>query len=279
MQESTTEESKTKANITEANTTQENITEGVKMYSSNAIAMATFLGGPLVAGYLIRENYRALGEEKKAKQAWILGIIATVVIFGGLLLLSDTIVERIPNYIFPAIFAGIVSWIVEVKQGDKLRQHKAFNNVFYSGWRSAGLALVSALIVVICIVGVVFLMPEDKVYEQYQTEFVQFSENEEETLKFYDNITTKSQAELLQDLDQVILPKWEENIEIIKKTNQIENLPAELVKQNENLLVYSEFRLIAFTIWRRAIAEDTDQYTAELEEIHTAIEKQLDKLR
>lgn len=260
-------------------TEQENTTEEVKLYSSNAIAMATFLGGPLVAGYLLCENYRVLGEEKKAKQAFVLGIIATIVVFGGLLLLPETIVDRIPNYVFPAIFAGIASWIVETKQGDILRQHKAFGNAFYSGWRSAGLALVSALIILICVVGVVFLMPEDKIYEQYRTEFVQFSENEEQTLKFYEDVTTKPSAELLRDLDHIILPKWKENIEIIKKINQIENLPTELVEQSEKLVVYSELRLQAFTIWRRAIAEDTDQYTEELEEIHTAIEKQLDQLR
>lgn len=58
-----------------------------------------------------------------------------------------------------------------------------------------------------------------------------------------------------------------------------ENLPLELIEQSEKLLVYSELRLQAFAIWRRVIVEDTDQYTEELEEIHTAIEKQLDQLR
>jgi len=227
-------------------TEQENSTKDIKLYSSNSIAMATFLGGPLVAGYLIRENYRALQEERKAKQALVWGIIATIVVFGALLLLPEAIVDRIPNYIFPAIFAGIVSWIVEAKQGDVLRQHKANQNEFYSGWRSAGLALVSALMIMICVVGVIFLMPEDKEYEQYNIEFVQFSKNEEETLGFYDDLLTKSRMELLHDLDHTILPKWEENREIIKKTNQMENLPAELVEQNKNLLEYNELRLRAF---------------------------------
>ncbi|WHT40394.1 hypothetical protein QNH98_07395 [Myroides sp. mNGS23_01] len=46
-------------------TAQENPTQDVKLYTPNAIRLATFLGGPLIAGYLIRENYLALQEEKK----------------------------------------------------------------------------------------------------------------------------------------------------------------------------------------------------------------------
>ncbi|MGG5507348.1 MULTISPECIES: hypothetical protein [unclassified Myroides] len=125
---------------------QENTTYESKFYSVNAIRIATFLGGPLIAGYLIRANYRALAEEQKAQQALVLGIVSTLVLVVGLLLLPVEWVDRIPNYIFPAIFAGIAGWIVEVKQGDVLRLHKENNKRFYSNWKAVGLALLSALI-------------------------------------------------------------------------------------------------------------------------------------
>ncbi|HEY2722089.1 MAG TPA: hypothetical protein VGI82_10215, partial [Chitinophagaceae bacterium] len=52
-----------------------------KLYSENAIRVGTFLGGPLVAGYLIADNYKQLGQMEKVRTTWILSIFATVVIF------------------------------------------------------------------------------------------------------------------------------------------------------------------------------------------------------
>ncbi len=127
-------------------TEQKNTAHNIKFYSANAICLATFLGGPLIAGYLIRANYRALAEEQKAQQALVLGIVSTLLFLVALLLLPVELVDRIPNYIFPAIFTGIVGWIVEVKQGNILRQHKENNKEFYSNWKAAGLAFLSALI-------------------------------------------------------------------------------------------------------------------------------------
>lgn len=34
-----------------------------KLYSQKGISIATFFGGPLAAGYLIRQNFIALGKE------------------------------------------------------------------------------------------------------------------------------------------------------------------------------------------------------------------------
>lgn len=137
---------------------QENPTRDLKLYSPNAIRLATFLGGPLIAGYLIRENYLALQEEKKAKQALLLGIVSTVAFFGLLFLVPTTVIDRIPNFIFPLLFTGIVSWIVEVKQGDVLRKHQEENNTFYSMWRAAGLALISAVLLFASVFMLVFVL-------------------------------------------------------------------------------------------------------------------------
>ena len=39
-----------------------------KIYKNRAIEIATFLGGPLVAGYLIAENFKAFNEPDKSKK-------------------------------------------------------------------------------------------------------------------------------------------------------------------------------------------------------------------
>ena len=54
-----------------------------KLYNGRAIYIGTFLGGPLVAGYLAAENFKRFGQPDKVRTAWVVAIIATVVIVGA----------------------------------------------------------------------------------------------------------------------------------------------------------------------------------------------------
>ncbi|MEJ6792401.1 MAG: hypothetical protein QNK89_06645 [Lacinutrix sp.] len=99
------------------------------------------------------------------------------------------------------------------------------------------------LILFIGIFGYIFLSPDGEEYEIYENEIAKFSKNESETLVFYNNIDTESKASLLNELDKIIIPKWEENIEIINKTNTIENLSIDFLEQNKILLKYYKLRL------------------------------------
>ena len=153
------EEEKTPDNVTPDNAIQENKMKGIKLYSMNAVTLATFLGGPLVAGYFIRENYRALGQVEKAKEATAFGIGISIFIVLGLLLLPDELAERIPNFVFPMIFTLIAGWITDRKQGEVLRQHKAHNNTFYSIWRAVGFGLLSAVLFVLIALALVLILP------------------------------------------------------------------------------------------------------------------------
>jgi len=240
-------------------------TPAVLFYSANAIQLATFLGGPLIGGYLIRENYRTLGDEQKGKQALLWGIVATILVFGVLLALPSTISDRIPNYVLPALFAGVIRWIVEVKQGAVLREHKEQNRKFYSNWRAVGLALISACMIALVVFITVFLWPNDPVYKAYQTQLDVFTQNEQETLVFYDDLYTKTRDELSRELTLFILPKWEENLALINEAGQMENFPADLQEHQKNLL-NSELRIEAFKLFQRALEENTEQYSEESKE-------------
>lgn len=257
---------------------QKDLTQSVQFYSTGAIGMATFLGGPLIGGYLIRENYRILQEEKKGKQALLWGIATTILVFGGLLLLPASVLDRLPSYVLPAIFAGVASWIVEVKQGAILRQHKEQNRAFYSNWKAAGLALIAALIQVVLIFVTAFFLPNDPAYETYQTQLDVFTQNEQKTLVFYDDLYTKPNRVLLYELEEIALPLWKENLQLINQTAQLENLPKELREHNDKLRTYSELRIEAFELFKRALSEDTDQYDSEIQVIHEKIDQLLNEL-
>lgn len=264
--------------MTETELKTESIKKDIKLYSAKAISVATFLGGPLVAGYLIGENFKAIDKPTEGRNSLVIGIVATIILFGGLFMIPENIIDKIPQQIIPLLYTGIIWGMVEWKQGDILKAHKENNNSFFSGWRAAGIGLISLLILGIGIFAYVFVSTDHEIYEKYDTELAQFYENESETLVFYNNLSTETNNSLLKELDEKTIPKWKENIAIINKTNQFENLPSELIKQNEILLKYSELRVQAFELFRKAIKEDTDEYAPQLDEKHIQINKELDKL-
>lgn len=134
--------------------------ENLKLYSKKAITIATFFGGPLVAGILIRRNYLNLGEERKAINSLLIGIFSTVLLIVGILMIPENIIDYIPNILFPAIYTGIVNLIVKKNQGDNLKSHLENNGEFYSGWKAAGISIFSAIIIVA--IAFVFIMVTER---------------------------------------------------------------------------------------------------------------------
>lgn len=256
----------------------ENITRNIKLYSSKAIGGAAFLGGPLAASYMIGENFKALNKPNEGKISLIIGIIFTIILFSGIFIIPENIIDKIPSQLIPLIYTGLFVGFVEWKQGEILKLHKENGNSFFSGWRAAGIGFISLIIILIGILGYTYFEMDNEIYEKYDTELNAFSKNEEETLVFYDYINSKSNYFLIKELDNKTIPKWEENIDIINKTNKYENLPSELFEQNKLLLSYSKLRLKAFKLFKKAIEEDTDKYLPQIEKIHKEIDKILTKL-
>lgn len=251
-----------------------NTTKELKLFSSNSIKIATFLGGPLAFGYMMWKNCLSLGQDQKGKIILVVSIIFTILLFSSLFLLPETFIDKIPRTIIPLIYTAIAYAIVEQAQGKILKKHKDNGNKFYSGWNVAGTTIISLVSILVIVLALVFIYPQNEVYD---VEIAKFSKNEHETLIFYDNLNTNSRASLLEELETII-PKWKENIEIINKVNQFEDLSKELKEQNKLLLEYSELRIETFELFKKAIKEDTDKYSDELEELHLKIDKTLEKL-
>lgn len=264
--------------MTEIKTQIDNITKDIKLYSSNAISGATFLGGPLAAGYLISENFKALDKPDEGRKSLIIGILATIVLFGGIFMLPEKIADKIPRQIIPLIYTGIIWGIVEWKQGETLKAHKENENSFFSGWKAAGIGLISLLIIGIGIFGYAYIESSNPAYEIYDTKIAEFSKNENESLTFYDNIDSKSNSTLLSELDNKVIPKWKSNIQLINELNSLDGISSDLLDQNKALLKYSELRLEAFLLIRKAVSEETDKYDSQLNMLNIKIDNELKKL-
>ncbi|WP_282042686.1 hypothetical protein [Winogradskyella flava] len=256
----------------------ENTTENIKLYSSKAIGGATFLGGPLAAGYMISENFKALDKPDNGRKSLIMGIATTIVLFGGMAMLPERIIDKIPRQLIPLIYTGIIWGIVEWTQGDVLKAHKENGNSFFSGWKAAAIGLISLIIIGIGIFGYVYIESNNPAYKIYDTKIAEFSKNESESLTFYDNINFKSNSTLLSELDNKVIPKWERNIQLINELENIDGLPSDLLDQNKTLLTYSELRLEAFLLIKKAISEDTGKYDTQLNMLNIKIENELNKL-
>jgi len=118
-----------------------------KIYSEKNIWRATFLGGPLVAGYLIAENFKAFNEPEKVRKTWVIAVIATILIFSGAFLMADA--EKSPRYLIPIIYSAIAYLIAQRCQSKSISHHISVGGLMFSVWRALGISLVGAVITVL----------------------------------------------------------------------------------------------------------------------------------
>lgn len=126
-----------------------------KIYKDRAIWVGTFLGGPLAAGYLIAENFKAFNETDKAKKTWIYTIIATIIIFGGVFMVPDNV--NVPNQIIPLIYTAIAFYLVQHFQGQNITTHINSGGQLFSWWRTIAVSIIGLVITIIPIFVFAFL--------------------------------------------------------------------------------------------------------------------------
>jgi hypothetical protein len=125
-----------------------------KLYKDRTVYVGTFLGGPLVAGYLAAENYKNLGQTDKVKTTWAIAIVSTLLIFGGVFLIPN--IEKMPRYIIPILYGGIAQYLVQKYQGAAIKSHIAEGGQVYSVWRGVWIGAVGAVILVAILFAVIY---------------------------------------------------------------------------------------------------------------------------
>jgi hypothetical protein len=126
-----------------------------KLYKDRPIYIATFLGGPLVAGYLIAENYKKLGEKQKVWKTWLFTALATILIFGFVFFIQS---PNSPSYLVPIFYSLITAYLVKWLQGDQIKLHQKNMGGFYSPWRAVVVALIGAVVTIAIAFAILYLM-------------------------------------------------------------------------------------------------------------------------
>ena len=119
-----------------------------KLFTENAIRIGTFLGGPLVAGYLIAENFRQLGETKKIQTTWLIAIAATVIVF----VIAWFLPKKTPPYIIPIAYTVGAYELAKKLLGEKIKAHIAAGGQTWP----LGRAVVAGVIGLVIIVAIIF---------------------------------------------------------------------------------------------------------------------------
>lgn len=258
--------------------------ETKRFYSQRAITIATYFGGPLAAGYLVKKNYETLEQPDNARKSLIIGIVSTILIFAGIFSIPEDIIEKIPNALIPLIYTGIIYLIVERVQGKSLKNHKDSGGEFYSGWKAAGVDAIAMLILAAGIALTAFIAGDlsntqpDFDAATYDKEVAKFVDNENKSIAVFNVIETQTPDYLIKEFSKGIV-LWKENKEIVERLNSIENLPIKLKDQNTLLLKYCDLRIQHNEIIIKAISEDTDKYVSEIERIGFEINKILEELK
>ncbi len=130
-----------------------------KIFTNKAISVATFFGGPIAAGFLISKNYKIFGDENAARNSIFIGIISTVLLFAGILMIPEHIIDKIPQALIPGIYTAIIAGLVEKLQGQKIKDFLSENGQKASNWQAAGYGLIGLLIISTFILVLIFAVP------------------------------------------------------------------------------------------------------------------------
>ena len=126
-----------------------------KLYKERAVYAGTLLGGPLIGGYLIAENFKQLGEQEKARKTWLYAILATVAILAAALFIPG--IERIPRFIIPLAYSLGAMNLVKHYQGAAIKAHVDSGGQTYSPIRVALIGLLGLAIMVGLVFGILLL--------------------------------------------------------------------------------------------------------------------------
>jgi len=115
-----------------------------KIYTYKALWVGTIIGGPLVAGYFIAENFKTFNKPRKAKITWAWTIAATILIFGVSFFVPADL--KSPKFLIPPIYTGVAYGLMRHFQKWSIAVHIVSGGESYSWWRVIAVCLIGLAI-------------------------------------------------------------------------------------------------------------------------------------
>ena len=140
---------------TEASGGVSGLDRSMAMYSPPQTFLASFLGGPLAAAWLMSRNYRALGRVRPANRILWIGGVFTVLV----LMIAFMLPERAPNSLVPILYSAAIYQYNTLVFGKVCREHFAAGGRKQSWWRVVGVGLLSLVILMGIMVAAAVIFP------------------------------------------------------------------------------------------------------------------------
>lgn len=248
-----------------------------KYYNAKTIGFATFLGGPLASGILMRANFKNAGNDVAAFRALLLGIFTMILLFGGMFLLPEEVVDQVPKFIVPASYTLVVSLLVNKYQGPFLDEHEEQGGKFYSVWRAAGISLLCIAPIAIAMVLALQSQPSLKDSNLYNDAIAKFAENEEKALNLFSLLEQGNERASIVFIEDQGLPLWKSNLSTLNSLDTLSSLTDDHKEQIKGLKKYCELRIQSYELMHKALKEGSDNYDPQIEQIHTQIQTFLEQ--
>ncbi len=133
----------------------------VKLYTIGWVTLATYIGGPLAGCYLMSENFKNLGNKDLAERMFKIGIMSTILLFGGIAFIPESILDKIPNEIIPFTYTTIIYLYIRKFQGKSIKEHIENGGLKYSGWKVIGISISSVIVSLLYLFILIMLIPEN----------------------------------------------------------------------------------------------------------------------
>lgn len=160
-----------------------------KVYTKKSILLATFLGGPLVAGFLIYKNFKVFGKDDSAQKSLIISIACTMSLFSLIFFIPSSVLDKLPNTLFPFIYTGVIALIINKYQDHLISDHFKNGGIKASNWSAAGYSLIGLVLILCFIIPIAISLP----HEGY-----------EKDLKIYDKVILHTSKKLNQDISEKV---------------------------------------------------------------------------
>lgn len=104
-----------------------------RVYRESSIQMATFLGGPVVGGYMIAQNFKAFDQHGKVQVTWFFACFITLV--------GIALVFLLPLFLYFLAQAVVSAYFLTFYQYEFIRDHIKHGGTLHSVRRSLRIAL------------------------------------------------------------------------------------------------------------------------------------------
>lgn len=125
-----------------------------KVYEESALWVGAFLGGPLIVGYFIAENFKTLKEYDNVRKSYLYTILASIIIFVGISIIPDSI--PIPRMVIPIIYTSIAVTIYKKYQAHQIKNHLKNGGLSYGWGRIIFLSFIGLLLTILLIFGILY---------------------------------------------------------------------------------------------------------------------------